>query len=108
MAAFLHKEGIVINQNQVNKKSNEITAIKPLLDPLDIEGKIVTMDAIHTQVETARYVKGEKKADYVLIVKGNQGRAGGLTRFQPGLASPYPAIYTDRFSWGRIFIIRRV
>lgn len=72
IAAFLHKEGIVIAQKQVDGKSNEITAVKPLLDPLHIEGKVITLDALHTQVETARYLKEEKKADYVLFVKGNQ------------------------------------
>ncbi len=72
VAAFLHKEGITIAQKQVDEKSNEITAIKPLLDPLNIEGKVVTLDALHTQVKTAQYLKKEKKADYVLFVKGNQ------------------------------------
>ncbi|MFZ5687254.1 MAG: hypothetical protein ACOY9Y_03555 [Bacillota bacterium] len=52
MAAFLHKEGSVIAQNQIDSKSNEITALKPLLEPLDIQGKVVTMEAMHTQVTT--------------------------------------------------------
>ena len=72
VAAFLHKEGAVIAQTQVVEKSNEITAIKPLLDPLDIAGKVVTLDALHTQTKTAQYLKEEKNADYVLFVKGNQ------------------------------------
>jgi len=72
VAAFLHKEGITIAQKQVAEKSNEITVIKPLLDPLNIEGKVITLDALHTQVKTARYLKEDKKADYVLFVKGNQ------------------------------------
>lgn len=72
LTAFLHKEGAVIAQKQVDNKSNEITALKPLLEPLDIQGKVVAMDALHTQRETARYLKEKKQADYVLIVKGNQ------------------------------------
>jgi predicted transposase YbfD/YdcC len=44
---------MVIGQRQVDKKSNEITAFKPLLKPLNLEGKIVTADAMHTQVEHA-------------------------------------------------------
>jgi len=72
LAALLHKEGVVIAQNQVDAKSNEITALKPLVEPLNIQGKVVTTDALHTQVETARYLKEEKSADYVMIVKGNQ------------------------------------
>lgn len=88
MAALLHKEGVVIAQNQVETKSNEITALKPLLDPLDIQGKVVTTDAMHTQVETARYLKEEKSADYVMIVKGNQ----------PGLQQDIQAVEEKDFS----------
>lgn len=48
VSAFLQHEKIVIGQRQVDKKSNEITAFKPLLEPLDLEGRIVTADAMHT------------------------------------------------------------
>jgi hypothetical protein len=53
VSAFLQHEKMVIGQRQVDKKSNEITAFKPLLKPLNLEGKIVTADAMHTQVEHA-------------------------------------------------------
>ena len=46
--------------------------VKPLLDPLPLEGSIVTADAIHTQKTTAAYLVEEKKADYVFTVKDNQ------------------------------------
>lgn len=72
VAALLQKERIVIGQQEVDKKSNEITAFCPLLEPLEIEGKVVTADALHTQVENARFVVEEKKADYLLPVKQNQ------------------------------------
>lgn len=72
MSALLHKEGIVIAQNQVDSKSNEITAFKPLLDPLDLKGVVVTADAIHAQANNARYLVEEKGADYVFTVKANQ------------------------------------
>jgi predicted transposase YbfD/YdcC len=55
------------------KKSNEITAFKPLLEPMDLEGRVVTADAMHTQVEHARFIVEDKKADYVFPVKQNQG-----------------------------------
>jgi len=73
VSAFLQHEKMVIGQRQVDKKSNEITAFKPLLEPLDLEGKIVTADAMHTQVEHARFLVEDKKADYILPVKQNQG-----------------------------------
>lgn len=72
VSALLHGEGVVIGQTAVSEKSNEITAVKPLLDPLDLEGKVVTADAMHAQVEHARYIVEDKKADYVLTVKANQ------------------------------------
>jgi hypothetical protein len=72
MAALLHDEGVVIGQQAVSEKSNEITAMKPLLEPLELKGKTVTADAMHTQVETARYIVEEKQADYVFTVKNNQ------------------------------------
>jgi hypothetical protein len=73
VSAFLQHEKMVIGQRQVDKKSNEITAFKPLLEPLDLEGKIITADAMHTQVEHARFIVEDKKANYILPVKQNQG-----------------------------------
>jgi len=72
LAALVHHEKVVIAQRQVATKSNEITAFKPLLEPLDLEGKIVTADAMHTQVDHARFLVEEKKADYLFFVKENQ------------------------------------
>ncbi|MDT3700431.1 MAG: ISAs1 family transposase [Thermincola sp.] len=72
MSAILHKEGIVVSQRPVNNKTNEITEFQSLLDPLDLKGKVVTADALHTQVEHAKYLKNEKEADYFFTVKGNQ------------------------------------
>ncbi|EQD33673.1 transposase tnpA, partial [mine drainage metagenome] len=63
---------VAIAHREVDVKSNEISAIQPLCDPLDLEGKMVSLDAMHTQVELAKYLVEEKKADYVLTVKKNQ------------------------------------
>jgi ABC-type oligopeptide transport system substrate-binding subunit len=73
MSAILHKEGVVVAQTPVDKKTNEITKFKTLLGPLDLNGKVVTADAMHTQVEHAIYLKEQKGADYFFTVKGNQG-----------------------------------
>jgi len=72
VTAFLHKEGIVIAQQAVAAKSNEITAVRPLLANIDIEGCVVTADALHTQEDTARFIVEEKRADYLFTVKDNQ------------------------------------
>jgi len=71
-AALVHKEGAVIAQRAVDQKSNEITAVRPLLEPLDLRGKVVTADAMHAQREHAKFLVEEKSADYVFTVKGNQ------------------------------------
>lgn len=71
-AALVHGTRAVIAQRGVDVKTNEIPQVKPLLDDLDLEGAVFTADALHTQKETARYIVEEKKADYILEVKGNQ------------------------------------
>jgi predicted transposase YbfD/YdcC len=43
-----------------------------LLEGLDIAGKVVTADAMHTQTDLAHFIVEDKKADYVFTVKGNQ------------------------------------
>ncbi|WP_287195931.1 ISAs1 family transposase [Syntrophothermus sp.] len=72
LAALVHHEKVVIAQRQVDTKSNEITAFKPLLEPLDLKGKVVTADAMHTQIDHANFLVEEKKADYLFFVKENQ------------------------------------
>jgi hypothetical protein len=62
LAAFLHQEAIVAAQAQVPCSTNEITVVKQLLDPVPMEGTVVTLDALHTQHETARYVVEENKS----------------------------------------------
>lgn len=72
LGAILHKEGVVVAQKKVRDKTNEIPMVKELLSPLDIEGAIVTLDALHTQKKTATDIVEKKKADYVLVAKDNQ------------------------------------
>jgi hypothetical protein len=72
LSAVVHQEGTVLHQVRVDQKSNEIKALRPLLQDLDIQGAVVTADALHTQEDAARFLVEEKKADYVFIVKDNQ------------------------------------
>jgi len=72
LSAFLHQKGMVLAQQQVESKTNEIPNLKPLLEPLALEGCVVTLDALHTQKETALYLVEEKGADYLMTVKDNQ------------------------------------
>jgi predicted transposase YbfD/YdcC len=48
--------GVVLGVVDVAHKTNEITQLKPLLDPLDLTGWVVTLDALHCQRRTARYL----------------------------------------------------
>ena len=72
VSAFAARQRLVLGQVKVAEKSNEIIAIPKLLAMLAIEGAIVTIDAIGCQREIAKAVL-DKKADYVLALKGNQG-----------------------------------
>jgi hypothetical protein len=72
LSAFLHEEKIVIAQREVGEKTNEIPELKNILKPMNIRGSNVTVDAMHTQVESATFIVREKEADYTMIVKGNQ------------------------------------
>lgn len=71
VSAFLSDIGISIGQVKVDDKSNEITAIPDLLDLIDIEGAIITIDAIGTQEEIANKIV-KKGGHYILKVKDNQ------------------------------------
>lgn len=72
VSAFAARQRLVLGQVKVAEKSNEIVAIPRLLDMLAIEGAIVTIDAMGCQREIASKII-DKKADYVLALKGNQG-----------------------------------
>ena len=54
VAAFDHATGTVVGQVAVAAKSNEIPAVRDLLACFDLAGVVVTVDAMHTQVETHR------------------------------------------------------
>ena len=70
VSAWARTNGIVLAQEKVTDKSNEITAIPELLKVLEIKGCIVTIDAMGCQKDIAKDIIG-KEADYVLALKGN-------------------------------------
>lgn len=72
VSAFAARQRLVLGQVKVADKSNEIVAIPKLLDMMAIEGAIVTIDAMGCQRDIAQKIL-DKKADYVLALKGNQG-----------------------------------
>jgi predicted transposase YbfD/YdcC len=72
VSAFAARQRLVLGQVKVAEKSNEIVAIPKLLNMLAIEGAIVTIDAMGCQRDIAQKIL-DKKVDYVLALKGNQG-----------------------------------
>jgi predicted transposase YbfD/YdcC len=71
--AFATANGVTLGQLPVDSKTNEITVIPDLLEMLMLKGCIVTTDAMGCQGWIVRKII-ENKGDYVLAVKGNQGR----------------------------------
>jgi len=87
VSAWATENEVVLGQTKVDDKSNEITAIPALLELLELSGCIVTIDAIGCQKEIARQIV-DQGADYVLALKGNQGKlyADAKTLFEDAQA----------------------
>jgi predicted transposase YbfD/YdcC len=71
VSAFATKSRLVLGQEAVDEKSNEITAIPALLERIDLEGALVSIDAIGCNPNIAQNIV-DAKADYLLAVKDNQ------------------------------------
>jgi predicted transposase YbfD/YdcC len=75
LSAYATNARLTLAQLSVPEKTNEITAIPDLLDQLaeanQLEGALVTIDAMGCQVEIADKIVAHK-ADYLLALKGNQ------------------------------------
>lgn len=70
VSAWATEHRLVLAQTKVQDKSNEISAIPALLELLDIQGCIVTLDAMGAQKQIARQIHGAG-ADYIFTLKGN-------------------------------------
>src|SRR5258706_521419 len=73
VSAWAEGNGLVLGQLKVEDKSNEITAVPELLRVLELNGCIVTVDAMGCQKKIAKEIV-ESDADYVMALKGNQER----------------------------------
>lgn len=71
VSAWCSTNGLVLGQQKVDEKSNEITAIPALLELLVVKGCVITIDAMGCQQDIAKAIV-EKQADYILAVKDNQ------------------------------------
>jgi len=89
VSAWSNQNNLVLGQLKTEEKSNEITAIPILLKLLDIQGCIVTIDAMGCQRKIARTIL-DRQANYVLALKGNQGN----------LHKEVKAFFNDAFKTG--------
>lgn len=71
ISAWASNNQLVLAQQKVNDKSNEITAIPELLELLEIKGAIISIDAMGCQREIAKQIR-QQQADYILALKTNQ------------------------------------
>lgn len=84
VSAFDTGEGLVLCQQRANGKGGEIAAVRELLDALQVKGAILTMDALHCQMETLKQIS-KRGGDFVVQVKSNQPTLQAAIReaFQP-------------------------
>jgi hypothetical protein len=88
LAALHQQQGTVLAQRRVDGKTNEITGFRPLLDEVDLAGRVVTADALHCQRDHAHYLVAERHADYLFVAKENQ----------PGLVAAISQLPEQAFS----------
>jgi hypothetical protein len=72
VSAYAVRSGRWLGSERIAEGSNEIPAAQELLHRAPIEGKLVTLDAMHTQTETGRIIVQERGADFLMTAKGNQ------------------------------------
>ena len=101
VSAFVSSSGITLGQVATEEKSNEITAIPALLDKIDIEGTIISIDAMGCQKSIAKKIVS-KKANYLLAVKGNQKELQEQVMHQFTLKLPFETHCTREVGHGRV------
>lgn len=94
LAVYLPGTGLTLRQLAVGEETNEIPVAQEALRSLDLQGKIVTGDALHTQRETSELIV-EAGGDYVWLAKDNQAR------LSQDIAQVFaPEVYVPGFSPG--------
>ncbi|MFF7987640.1 ISAs1 family transposase [Streptomyces sp. NPDC007901] len=83
LSAVTHAPTVTLAQREVGAKTNETSAFRPLLEPLDLAGAVVTFDALHSVKDQVRWLVQEKKAPYIAMIKGNQPTASAQVKALP-------------------------
>jgi predicted transposase YbfD/YdcC len=94
--AWAVENRLILGQEAVADKSNEITAIPKLLEVLELKGALVTIDAAGCQKEIARQIR-DQGGDYLLAVKGNQPTLETAVHrvFERALAEDFVGVTVD-------------
>jgi predicted transposase YbfD/YdcC len=75
LSAVTHHRAVTLAQAEVGAKTNETAHFQPLLEPLDLDGALVTFDALHSVRANATWLVETKKAHYISVIKANQPTA---------------------------------
>ena len=107
ISAWACRQRLVLGQEAVSDKSNEITAIPLLLERLALTGALVTIDAIGTQTKIAETIV-RRGGDYLLALKANRPVLFGdvKTFFADPQAGPLDTLVTTDADHGRIEVRR--
>jgi predicted transposase YbfD/YdcC len=100
VAAFDHTAGVVLGQLAVAAKTNEIPTVRTLLAVLDLAGAVLTIDAMHTQDDTATLIT-DAGGDYVFTVKGNRPKLRAALKAIPWKDVPAYS-YTEQTKGRRV------
>lgn len=89
-SAYSVTDGRWLGSEAVAERSNEIPAVQAVLRRVELDGSLVTADALNTQAETARIVVQEKGGDFLFNVKGNQpGVSQNVRQLQASLSGAF-------------------
>jgi predicted transposase YbfD/YdcC len=86
LSVVRHHDALSAASREIAAKTNEIPELPRLLDQLDdadVAGAVFTMDALHAQRETARYLVGQRHAHYLLAIKDNQPKLAAQLKALP-------------------------
>jgi predicted transposase YbfD/YdcC len=88
VSVYAHHARMVLGQIAVAMKTNEIPTVRTLLRLLKRTRMLVTIDAMHTQVATAKLICGQLKSHYLMTVKDNQPSLLARIKAQPWALAP--------------------
>lgn len=96
LGAATHDGSFMLAQRTIPDKGSEIHELVPLVAGLDLAGRVVTMDALHTQRATAEHLVQVTQADYLMTVKSNQPSLLGATaKMLSGPAADFAPEYIE-------------